>query len=252
QDVRWNPAFSPCVNTRDQRISEPVSIAAQAVRGAAWNLSTGIGARVLGLVGTLIMTRFIAPDEYGAIAAATITVFTAMNFTDASLGPSIIARRVSPAACFHAFVLHVGLAIAVLVPIVALAPRIGAGLDAPAMAHFVPIFAVASLLERTSHVPSRVLMREMRFRTVALTRGCADLAFTGVSLALAPRIHGYAIPIGNIVRNSILATVYTLAVDRREWFVPQRLRWPIFRDLLAFGVPLSVGGLADYASANWD
>ena len=51
-----------------------MSIAKKAARGVAWNMAVGISARVLQLVGTVLITRFIAPDAYGAVLAASIAV----------------------------------------------------------------------------------------------------------------------------------------------------------------------------------
>lgn len=229
-----------------------MSIAARAVKGAFWNLSAGVGSRVVALVGTLVLTRFIAPGEYGEISAASIAVATAMTFTDFNVGQSIMARRVGPDVCYHAFVLHMAAAVVALVPVLALSGLLAGWLEAPDMARFVPGFALAALLERAGHVPSRVLVRDMRFRTVALTRGVAELTFTGLAVGLAPLIHGQAIVVGNLARFTLILAVYLRAVDRREWFVPQRLRWPPLRELLAFGLPLTAASLAEFAAANWD
>jgi PST family polysaccharide transporter len=229
-----------------------VSIAGKAVSGAAWNLVAGVGSRVVALVGTLILTRYIAPTEYGEITAAIVAIATATTLTDASVGQSILARRVGPDFCFHGLVLHLSTGIVALGAVLLLAPRLGALFDAPGMARFVPGFVAAAVLERLSYVPGRVLLRDMRFRTVALTRGTAELAFTGVSLALAPHVHGYAIIAGNLVRWTLIVVVYAARTDRREWFVPQRLRWTVMRDLLGFGLPLSAGSIAWFAAGNWD
>jgi lipopolysaccharide exporter len=230
----------------------PVSVAARAVSGAAWNLATGVGSRVVALVGTLILTRFIAPTEYGEITAAVVAIATAMTFTDACVGQSILARRIGPDSCFHGFVLHLLTGLVGLATVVLSAPYLGGWLDAPGMARFVPGFAGAALLERASYVPGKILLRDMRFRTVALTRGTAELVFTAVSLALAPYVHGYAIVAGNLARSAFLMVVYALRADHRKWFVPQRLRWPVVRDLLGFGLPLSAGSIAGFAASNWD
>jgi len=46
----------------------------KAVRGAAWNMVTGVGSRVVGMIGTLLLTRFIAPGEMGEVYAARATL----------------------------------------------------------------------------------------------------------------------------------------------------------------------------------
>lgn len=231
---------------------QAVSIATRAVRGAGWNLVTGVGSRIVALLGTLVLTRFISPGEYGEIAAATIAMTSAMLLTDASVGQSILARHASPGTCFHAFVLHMATGFLAVGAVFAFSAPLGGWLDAPHMVRFLPGFAVAALIERFAHVPGRILVRELRFRTVALGRGVGELVFTGVSLALAPRLQGYAIVIGNLARFTVIVTVFVLAVDRRDWLVPERLRWPVLKNLLAYGLPLTAGSLADFAAGNWD
>ena len=230
----------------------PLSIAKKAVQGAGWNVIAGVGSRVIALVGTLILTRFIAPAEYGEISAATIAVATAMLLTDASVGQAIIARQANPAVCFHAFVLHMTTGLAGLAALLVVADPVGRWLDTPGMTRYLPGFLLAAVLERLALVPGRLLVRSLDFRTVAITRGSAELLFTGVALALAPRLHGDAIVIGNVARFGLIAGVFLARADRREWFVPQRLHWPVFRGLLGFGLPLSVAVTTDYAASNWD
>src|SRR5277367_4912895 len=64
----------------------PVSIETKAARGVAWNMATGVGTRVFGLVGTLALTRFIAPAEFGEVSAAAICVLSATQLTFFAVG----------------------------------------------------------------------------------------------------------------------------------------------------------------------
>src|SRR6202035_2399049 len=54
-----------------------VSIERRAARGGAWDMAAGVGTRVVGLVGTLVLTRFIAPADYGEVSAAAVCVLSA-------------------------------------------------------------------------------------------------------------------------------------------------------------------------------
>ena len=51
---------------------------------------------MLQLVGTLILTRFIAPDDYGAVITASIAVMTAGVLTSFAFGQYLIAKQASP------------------------------------------------------------------------------------------------------------------------------------------------------------
>jgi PST family polysaccharide transporter len=212
----------------------------------------GVGSRVIQLIGTMILTRFIVPKEYGEISAAQICLTTAGMFVSFAFGQSIIARNANPKVCFHAFVYHIGLGVLAMSVALIAAPYIAPRLDAEAMTRYMPGFALAGLFDRVAYVPERVLLREMHFRSVALTRGLAEITFTGVALLLAPHIGGMAIVWANIVRYSIIMVVLVAVSDRKLWFVPTRLDWKSTVELFSFGAPLTIGFLAEFAASKWD
>jgi PST family polysaccharide transporter len=45
-----------------------MSLARDTVRGAFWTVSAGIASRTLGLIGTLVITRFVTPSDYGEVS----------------------------------------------------------------------------------------------------------------------------------------------------------------------------------------
>jgi len=229
-----------------------VSVAGKAVRGIAWNLSTGLGVRVLGMVGTLVLTRFIAPYEYGEVQAASICVLTASMFSVFGFGQYLIARKAGPEATFHVTVYNFGLGVLALAVVLALGHPLGQLLDAPRMARFMPGLALASLLDRVQYVPERMLSRSLRFRTIALVRAGGELTFTVVSLSLASRYHGMAMVAGNIARSGLSAVLMASFADRHEWLTPTRLRRDVTREIFVYGVPISIGAFAEFISQRWD
>jgi lipopolysaccharide exporter len=230
----------------------PVSVAGKAVKGIAWNLSTGLGVRILGIVGTLVLTRFIAPYEYGEVQNASTWVLSAAMFSTVGFGQYIIARKAGPEETFHVTVLHIGLGALALGLVLLLGGPLGHVVGAPRMARFMPGLALASLLERVQYVPERLLSRQLRFRTIAISRATGEIAFTGLSLLLVRRYGGFAIVFGNMARATIVASLMALAADRHEWLTPTRLRWDVVKRLFAYGLPISVGGAAEFVSQRWD
>src|SRR5512147_663766 len=110
-----------------------MSVARQAVHGVTWNMALGVSTRVLQLVGTLILTRFMTPADYGAAITASIVVVTASAFTSFAFGQYLIAKRASPEVAAQAMVLHLGLGLAAMVFVYVLRGPLGNLLDTPAM-----------------------------------------------------------------------------------------------------------------------
>src|ERR1700748_676798 len=88
-----------------------MSIAQKAARGVAWNMAFGLGSRVLQLIGTLILTRFINPDASGAVTEASIMVATASAFTSFSFGQFLIAQQAPASVAAQAMVIHMALGV---------------------------------------------------------------------------------------------------------------------------------------------
>ncbi len=232
-----------------------MSLAHQAARGAAWTILTSLGARAIGVVGTIIMTHLLAPSVIGEVSAATIIAMTASWMTTWGFGSyAVVKGRGADAAevTWHATVAYVSLGLVSLGAVALLAGHFAGFFDAPNAAKYIPGMAVAVFIRRLGAMPERVLIRSMRFRTIGMSVALGEAAYTLVSVVLATRgWGGEAIIVGNIVQ-SLLMTGLVMRAAGREWRTPTPLRRARFRDMLRFGLPLGLQGLAHSGSRYWD
>src|SRR5512144_1161421 len=54
-----------------------MALADKAARGVLWTVVSSMGGRVVGVLGTLVMTRFLHPEQIGEVSDATIIAMTA-------------------------------------------------------------------------------------------------------------------------------------------------------------------------------
>jgi lipopolysaccharide exporter len=229
-----------------------MSIGREAAHGVAWNMLFGISARIIQLVGTLILTRFIAPDDYGAVLTASITVMTVSSFTTFAFGQYLIAKRATPAVAAQAAAIHVGIGIPTMLLVYALRGPIGDFLSTPAMGQYVWGYAIAIIIDRIRYVPERLIMRSLRFRTLATINGLGDLVLTGASLATAAVWGAKAIMFGTLVRSILTSVLFLAVAPWREWFVRVRFHAADVRDLFSYGFPIMISIVADRAAMRWD
>jgi len=215
-------------------------------------MSTGVGARIIQLLGTLLLTRFIAPAEYGEISAAAVCVQTATQLSSFAFGQYLIAKRPPPEVAFQAALLHFGSGVLAMSVVMFFTPQLGALVEAPAMARFVPGFVVAQLIDRLRYVPERLLVRDLRFRTVAIINSLGEILYTLTAVSFAPRFGGIALVGGWLVRSTFQAVMFIHRAPRAEWFVISPLRLEAMRGLFGYGGPIMIGGLADFAATRWD
>src|SRR6186997_190825 len=134
-----------------------MSVARQAAHGVAWNMLLGVGSRVLQLVGTLILTHFIATDDYGAVLNASIMVVTAGTFTSFAFGQYLIAKRSPPEIAAQAMMVHVGIGVVAMAAVCVLSGPIGDFYGTPATSEYIYGFALSIMIDRLRYVPERLI-----------------------------------------------------------------------------------------------
>ncbi len=229
-----------------------MSVARQAAHGVAWNMLFGVGSRVLQLVGTLILTHFIATDDYGAVLNASVMVVTAGTFTSFAFGQYLIAKRSPPEIAAQVMVVHVGLGLVAMGAVCALSGPIGDFYGTPATSDYVYGFAISVMLDRLRYVPERLILRGLQFRKVAAIKATGELAFTIAALATARMWGGHAIVFGWLVRSALTCVLFFRAAPNEEWMVRARLRAADVRDLFRYTLPLMIGSISDFAATRWD
>jgi PST family polysaccharide transporter len=229
------------------------SLTARTVRGAAWSLSTSVGTRVIGLVGSLLLARYLVPDEYGEVTAAMIVTLTAFTVTSLGVGNYLLANpKAGRAEVFHATCWFVSTGVAALAVAWALSSAIGPWFDAPHLSRYMPIFVAAALCDRIEFLPERMLIRKLRFRWLSVARAAGELTYTGLSLGLARAGVGpMAIAWAYFARAALKLVAIAIAVNWREWLEPHPLRMESLRAILRYA-PVSLASIAAALVRRWD
>jgi PST family polysaccharide transporter len=229
-------------------------LARRATIGAVWTISTSVGSRTVGLAGTLLLTKFIAPDVYGEVSLAAVIIQTAHAVSSCGLSQHIVSKpHEGRAATFHATFYFTLLGVLALGLAVFFREPLGALVGAPGLSRYLPGLAVAGLLERVGTIQDRILVRDMRFAEVGLLRSLGEVAYAIVTVALAWAGWGAAAVVwGSIARSAVRIVGLSLCTSWREWLSPSRITLARTRELFAFGLPMSVAALAGFGSRRWD
>jgi lipopolysaccharide exporter len=229
-------------------------LARQTVRASTLTIGTGLGTRLLGVVGTLILTKFIAPYDYGEVQAACVLVLTASQLSTLNVGTYILAHPKSGRdVMFHATLLHLLPGFVASALVWAVGWRFGARFDAPHVGRYLPGMVISVTLDRILYMPERALVRTMRFGALSVSRALGELTYTTVSIVAAWRgWGGMSIVAGNVARSFVRFLVTAAYVKWRDWLEFTRIQWSILRDMITFGAPVAVGSLASFGVRRWD
>lgn len=242
--------------------------ASKALRGLFWVASTGLGSRIVSLLSTLLLTRYVEPKDYGEVQNTYVIVWMVDLLTQLGIPPYIAGRAdLSKKHIAHAtFFFHVfgfiGLGLCLLI-----AKPLGPHLGAPSMHLYMPGFVFATLLQRVTTIPDRLLVRDLRFRAASASRAGGEVVYALASLGLAmagTRLDftlagqafvfggGFAIVWGGIARGLFRVLAMLKLVSVREWFAVLKPERQITRDVAAFGVPITMAVLGGIGSRRWD
>jgi lipopolysaccharide exporter len=233
-----------------------MSLAHKAARGALWTILSSMGGRAVGVLGTLVMTRFLYPHQIGEVAAATVLAMTANWISIWGFGQyAVVKGRGDDAAevTWHATVSYAVLGAISLGLMALFGGRLTAYFGAPGAAAYVPGMALALFIQRCGAIPERVLTRQLKFRPSGTALLAGEATFTAVSLTFAASGFGaMSMVIGKIVQACVAVTILVRAAGFASWATPTRLSASRFKDMLAFGIPLAIQNIAAQASRYWD
>ena len=231
-----------------------MSLGKRATRGAIWNVGASTLTRVIGLIGTLFMTRLLKPEVIGEVMSAVVIAQTANWLSHWGFNQYMIVRGIEGAEqTYHVAVVNL------VCGVVGLAAAAGTGalfvpvFHAPHLGSYLPGRALAILIRRVGAIPDKVLARELRFRELAIANGVGDVAYTvsAIALAATTNLGGQAIVVGNIIQSTI-ASALVFHFTGMGWLERTPWRWERVREIVRFGVPLGFAQIFDFATRYWD
>ena len=232
-----------------------MNIGRQAAAGAFWTIGLGLASRVVGLVGTVLITHYLSPAVMGEVAAATVLAFTANWMTAWGFNQYVIVRgHEGREAVFHATVLHLTFGFGALLLVFLAGGSLSEFLNAPNLEAYLPGMLVAVGIKRLASIPDKLLMRQMRFRTVAIATATGEIVYVCLAVLMVEttELGGVAIVIANIVQAMVVTSIEISAEGLRSWLAPVPWNWQRVRSILRFGTPLGLESLLSEASRYWD
>lgn len=232
------------------------SLTGKAARGAIWTILSSIGGRAIGVVGTLIITRYLDPEAVGDVGTAMILVMTVGWLTSIGFNQYVIVRARGDHATeviWHASTVSLTLAALGFGSLALVTGLFGDDLGAPEITQYIPILTIAVATRRLSAIPEKLLVQRLQFRAIAIASTLGEAVYAGTTIFFAARGHGaWSVAYGNIAQYSVMTLIIVGTVGVRPWTTPTPWSWGRVRDMMRFGAPLAVEGVLNMGSRYWD
>lgn len=226
----------------------------KAVRGAVWTVGLSSGTRLLQMLGTFGILYFVDTSDFGQVSNAALFALNAHMLTTFGVPTALAVRKLDARGAFHATVLLGASGALAMVIAVALNGPFSGWLQSPSLGRYLVPIAVATMLVRIAAVPERILQYRLRFRDASLARSMGELSYSVVLLGAAALLGAreWSIVAAHLARGLVALLAGSVFLHPREWAKPQPLDRSVFRDLLAFGVPLGAALWLAWAARNLD
>ena len=214
-----------------------------------WALIGRIVPMLIYLGTTMILARFLTPEDFGIVGVLSIFLMVAQTLMDAGLGGSLIKEKdISDIDCSTIFVFNIVVSIILYALIVIFADTIENYFTTPGLSLVVRILCSVFIINAFGMVPNSLLMRHLQFRIITIINisSVTIAATTAIVLVIYVR-NVYALVAYQIVY-AIFMVVLSAIASKYKWSLKFSL--VSLRHLLPFGIFTTLANVIDTIYEN--
>ncbi len=175
-------------------------------KAALYNAIAKYGSMLVQLGVTMLLSRLILPEAFGVVAITSVLLGFLNLFADLGLGISIIQHPEMPKVNIDrlfSFSIIIGLVLAAITILAAF--PLTAIYNEPLYKELCLILSIVSFLQAANVVPSSILMRDKRFKAIAVRTIVSSFISGVIAIILAWKEFGvYALIIQSIISYAVL------------------------------------------------
>lgn len=227
------------------------SLTQRAVTGTAWSTLSTAGRQLLSVASVATVARLLGPDAYGVMGMANLLIAFILNFRDLGTGTAIIQRlSISDRLLSSLLWVNVLLGLVMAGIIIGSSPLVARFFGAPELVPILCTLSISFWLTSCGVVHASLLMRGMRFKSLAIVDVTAALASYLVALNCAYSGFGvWSLVFANLTTSFCSTLGYWLASGWRP-------KWEFdgteIKSITHFSLNLSGFGVVNYFARNAD
>jgi O-antigen/teichoic acid export membrane protein len=234
-EVRLDDAPGQVADPAAEEHLEGGEIRRRAATGVVSFMVRGLGTKLLGAIGTLVLARLLTPKEFGAIAFGTTLIAIGSLIADGGMASALIRRKEEPRG--EELRAMLGFHLLLMTGSALLVAAIGIPFGRPGL--LAAIMAVALPLDAL-RVPNGILLeRRLKYNLLVWTDLTEVLVWNTVAVALVALGMGvWGVAIAGPLR-ALAASVVLLTIGPLSWIRP-RFALRTVRPFLRFGLKVQL------------
>jgi len=202
-----------------------------------WVAVARYGSRAIGLGATVVLAKVLGPEEFGLMAGAMILIGILDLLYDFGISKEIVYRRERlEEACHTAFLMNLGLGVALFLVILLVAPLAERWLKLKGLSGVLIVTGLALMLASAGKVPNAIMQKELRFKALVVPRIVSTILATVVAISLAYKGAGaYSLAIREVVASGAESLLLFLLSGYRPKLLYNRT---LGKEILHYSSPL--------------
>jgi teichuronic acid exporter len=229
------------------------SLKQQALSGVRWTVSARVLVQLITWPSSIIVMRLLDPRDYGLVAVSTVVIEFVSMFADPGLAAGLVQTQVLRDETSRAVSALIALLNLLLLGVLLLAaPNIAAWYHEPELTRVIRVASMSLLVTAIATVPQAHLVRDLRFREMALAMIAGSVAASLATLTCAMFGLGvWSLVVGSLVL-AALRSIVIIAYNRSAVWPDLSRGFEPVRHLMHFSVHMLSNRILWYCSMNLD
>lgn len=226
-----------------------MSLAKRTVAGILWKFSEQIGRRGINVLVTLLLARFLVPEEFGLVAILLAIVTIASSLMESGFKQALIRMKNAVQVDYNtAFAANLGLGAFAYGIVYGLAPVVAGYYEEPVLTVLIRVGGVTILINSFHVVQTAILSKNLNFKALLVASVPASIISGVVAVLLAYRGAGVWALVIQMILYALFATIFIWRTGGwRPAFVFSRRS---FQDMFDFGFRLFIAATIDTIFRN--
>jgi O-antigen/teichoic acid export membrane protein len=226
-----------------------MSLTSKTITGIIWNFTEQMGRRGIGLIITLLLARFLAPEDFGLVAMMAVFLAIGTSLMDSGFKQALIRKeKASQVDCNTAFFANLALGLFSYTLLFLVAPLIAQFYNEPRLISLVRVAGIAVMINAFQVVQSAMLSRDLNFKAHFHATMPAGISSGVIAVIMAAQGYGVWALIVQMLTGALMTTL--LLWKMQGWRPTLAFSWGSLRNMYGFGYKLFLSGLLDTVFSN--
>lgn len=226
-----------------------MSLAAKTTTGILWNFSQQLATRGVGILVTLLLARFLVPEDFGLVAMMAVFLALGSSLMDSGFREALIRlENITQEDYATAFYANIVLGLISYGILFAAAPAIAGFYEEPRLVDLIRVASLSVIIMSFQVVQVASLSRKLNFKAQLKASLPASMISGVIAVGLAYVGWGVWALVSQTLLNAFVQTVLLWRME--GWRPTRQFSWPSLKGMYNFGYKLFLSGVLDTVFQN--